>query len=95
MLHIITLPPGCLTMWPLQVLVPHGAGGGPHDQQHDLPGTVQYTVLSTVQYSTVQHSTVTNNTIWQETWAKLPRLVYGGFTNITQFVVPFTTIIIR
>ena len=53
---------------------------------------VQY---STVLYSTVLHSTVTNDMFRQETWAKLPRLVYGGFTNITQFVVPFTTIIIR
>lgn len=36
----------------------------------------------------------TNNTICQEAWAKTPRLVYGGFTNIMQFVFPFATIII-
>ena len=26
----------------------------------------------------------TNNQVCQETWDKLPRLIYGGFTNITQ-----------
>ena len=26
----------------------------------------------------------TNNTICQETWDQVPRLIYGGFTNITQ-----------
>jgi len=36
----------------------------------------------------------TNNTICQETWDQVPRLIYGGFTNITQFVFPFATIII-
>ena len=30
----------------------------------------------------------------QETWDRLPQLVYGSFTNVTQFVIPFTTIII-
>lgn len=30
----------------------------------------------------------------QETWEKLPQLVYGSFTNVTQFVVPFATIVI-
>jgi len=36
----------------------------------------------------------TNNMICQETWNPLPRLIYGGFTNVTQFVIPFATIII-
>ena len=30
----------------------------------------------------------------QETWEKLPQLVYGSFTNVTQFVIPFATIVI-
>lgn len=30
----------------------------------------------------------------QETWDRIPQLVYGSFTNVTQFVIPFTTIII-
>jgi len=37
---------------------------------------------------------ITNNTICQEAWDKTPRLFYGGFTNIMQFVFPFITIII-
>ena len=30
----------------------------------------------------------------QETWDRVPQLVYGSFTNVTQFVIPFATIVI-
>ena len=30
----------------------------------------------------------------QETWERTPQLVYGSFLNITQFIIPFTTIVI-
>ena len=36
----------------------------------------------------------TNTMICQESWEQTYKLIYGGFTNITQFVFPFITIII-
>ena len=30
----------------------------------------------------------------QETWERTPQLGYGSFLNITQFIIPFTTIVI-
>ena len=30
----------------------------------------------------------------QETWQRIPQLVYGSFTNVTQFVLPFATIVV-
>ena len=29
-----------------------------------------------------------------ESWTGLPRTIYGAFTNVTQFVLPFTTIFV-
>ena len=37
---------------------------------------------------------MTKNTNCQESWERIPQLVYGSFTNVTQFVLPFSTIII-
>jgi len=54
-------------------------------------------VLVTLPYSYFMELVIdpaTTNTICQEAWDKTPRLVYGGFTNIMQFVFPFSTIII-
>ena len=36
----------------------------------------------------------TNQMFCQESWEHTYKLIYGGFTNITQFVFPFITIII-
>ena len=37
---------------------------------------------------------VKGNLNCQETWDRTPQLVYGSFTNITQFIIPFATIVI-
>ena len=37
---------------------------------------------------------LTQITNCQESWERIPQLVYGSFTNISQFVIPFITIII-
>ena len=37
---------------------------------------------------------MSKNTNCQESWERIPQLVYGSFTNVTQFVMPFATIII-
>ena len=36
----------------------------------------------------------TSQMVCQESWEQTYKLIYGGFTNITQFVFPFITIII-
>lgn len=43
---------------------------------------------------TIEHDETTGDEQCNETWGGLRRTIYGAFTNITQFVLPFITIIL-
>ena len=66
-----------------QIFLLHGAGPGQNLWQLQLPSL-----------SLTKSVELTLTDISQETWQRVPQLVYGSFTNVTQFVVPFATIVI-